>query len=100
MCPEGEPGAASAVFRADAASGCTTCRSSRHVRETNPRSRAERGVRDHALGIDLDADANARRGPCISRPGSRVSAWVIPTNEELMIARHTGIVLGLIEARA
>jgi acetate kinase len=27
-----------------------------------------------------------------------VSAWVIPTNEELMIARHTGKVLGLVEA--
>jgi acetate kinase len=51
------------------------------------------------LGIDLDADANTRREARISRPGSRVSAWVIPTNEELMIARHTGVLLGLIEAR-
>jgi acetate kinase len=51
------------------------------------------------LGIELDSDANARRGPRISREGSRVSAWVIPTNEELMIARHTGTLLGLIEAR-
>ncbi len=41
------------------------------------------------LGIDLDEAANARGGPCISRPGSRASAWVIPTNEELMIAQHT-----------
>lgn len=47
------------------------------------------------LGIELDADANRQRGPRISRPGSRVSAWVIPTNEELMIARHTGALLGL-----
>jgi acetate kinase len=52
------------------------------------------------LGIDLDADANNKRGPRISRPGSRVSAWVIPTNEELMIARHTAVLLGLAEARA
>ena len=51
------------------------------------------------LGIDLDQDANSRKGPRISRAGSRVSAWVIPTNEELMIARHTGSSLGLIEAR-
>ncbi len=50
------------------------------------------------LGIDLDPDANAGKGPRISREGSRVSAWVIPTNEELMIARHTGQVLGLVEA--
>jgi acetate kinase len=52
------------------------------------------------LGIDLDQDANARKGPQLSRPESRVSAWVIPTNEELMIARHTATVLGLVEARA
>lgn len=52
------------------------------------------------LGIDLDPDANTRGGPQITREGGRVPAWVIPTNEELMIARHTGIVLGLIEARA
>jgi acetate kinase len=41
------------------------------------------------LGVELDAEANAHHGPRISRAGSRVSAWVIPTNEELMIARHT-----------
>ena len=52
------------------------------------------------LGIDLDRDANARKGPRISRPGSRVSAWVIPTNEELMIARHTGMLLGLVQTHA
>jgi acetate kinase len=52
------------------------------------------------LGVELDADANARRETRISSPGSRVSAWVIPTNEELMISRHTGVVLGLIEAPA
>lgn len=47
------------------------------------------------LGIELDAGANTRGGPAISRSGSRVSAWVVPTNEELMIARHTGALLGL-----
>lgn len=47
------------------------------------------------LGIELDESANAAGGPCISRPGSNVSAWVIPTNEELTIARHTGALLGL-----
>jgi acetate kinase len=47
------------------------------------------------LGIDLDPAANAARGPRISKPDSRVSAWVIPTNEELMIARHTAALLGL-----
>ena len=32
---------------------------------------------------------DAANGPRISSPDNRVSAWVIPTNEELMIARHT-----------
>ena len=41
------------------------------------------------LGIALDVDANPSGGPRISTPGSAVSAWVVPTNEELMIARHT-----------
>jgi acetate kinase len=41
------------------------------------------------LGIAIDADANARGGPRISAADSAASAWVIPTNEELMIARHT-----------
>ena len=48
------------------------------------------------LGVDLDPAANEARGPRISKPGSKVSAWVIPTNEELVIARHTGRLLGLI----
>jgi acetate kinase len=50
------------------------------------------------LGIELDAAANARKGPRISTPGSKVSSWVIPTNEELMIARHTGLLLGIAAA--
>lgn len=40
------------------------------------------------LGLELDAGANATGGPRISVPESRISAWVIPTNEELMIADH------------
>ena len=47
------------------------------------------------LGLELDHDANTRGGPRISTSGSKVSAWVVPTNEELMIARHTGSLLGL-----
>jgi acetate kinase len=52
------------------------------------------------LGVALDEEANTRKGPRISKKGSGASAWVIPTNEELMIARHTGQLLGLVEARA
>ena len=47
------------------------------------------------LGVVLDADANAVHGPRITSADSRVSAWVVPTNEELMIARHTGALLGI-----
>jgi acetate kinase len=50
------------------------------------------------LGIELDAEANTRRGPRISAATSRVSAWTIRTNEELMIARHTWSLLGLSRA--
>jgi acetate kinase len=50
----------------------------------------ERVCRDAAwLGVQLDAAANAAGGPRISAAPSKVSVWVIPTNEELMIARHT-----------
>lgn len=49
-----------------------------------------RVCRDAAwLGLELDAYANDAGGPCITQSSSRVTAWVIPTNEELMIARHT-----------
>ena len=41
------------------------------------------------LGVELDPDANAAGRQRISTAGSAVSAWVIPTDEELMIARHT-----------
>jgi acetate kinase len=41
------------------------------------------------LGVELDAAANAAGGPRISTAASRVTALTIPTNEELMIARHT-----------
>ena len=45
------------------------------------------------LGLRLDEDANLAGGPRISTPGSRVSGWVIPTDEEKMIAAHTLAVL-------
>lgn len=47
------------------------------------------------LGLELDDTANDAGGPAITKGGSRVRAWVIPTNEELMIARHTSALLGL-----
>ena len=43
------------------------------------------------LGITLDESANSCRGKevCISTPGSKAEVWVVPTNEEIMIARDT-----------
>jgi acetate kinase len=41
------------------------------------------------LGLELDLTANAGGGPLISRQGARVACYVLPTDEELMIARHT-----------
>jgi acetate kinase len=41
------------------------------------------------LGIDFDAAANKSGGPLISKPHSKVAAYVIGTDEEFMIARHT-----------
>jgi acetate kinase len=52
------------------------------------------------LGVSLDSGANAGHGPRISTPGSSISVWVVPTNEELMIARHTGALLGISGRRA
>jgi acetate kinase len=54
-----------------------------------------RVCRDAAwLGVDIDEEANAAGRRCISTAASRVTVWVIPTNEELMIARHTQRLLG------
>lgn len=47
------------------------------------------------LDIELDTQANARHERCISTPASAVSVWVVPTDEELMIARETLHTAGL-----
>jgi len=69
------------------------------IGENSPEIRARISEASAWLGIQLDPAANQARGPRISRAGSPVSAWVIPTNEELVIARHTGRLLGLIPAQ-
>ena len=65
------------------------------IGENSPEIRRRICEASRWLGVELDAEANDNRGPRISTPHSKVSAWVIPTNEELMIARHTGDLLGL-----
>jgi acetate kinase len=68
------------------------------IGENSPEIRQRICERSSWLGVELDKAANLGGGPRISTPHSRVSAWVVPTNEELMIARHTGALLGLVEA--
>jgi acetate kinase len=41
------------------------------------------------LGADIDTAANARHDLLLSRPGSRLPLFVIPTDEEITIARST-----------
>ncbi len=41
------------------------------------------------LGLELDDSANQAGTICISTPDSKLSAWVVPTDENLMIAHHT-----------
>ena len=52
------------------------------------------------LGVDLDVNANVAGGPRISTAASPVSVWVIPANEDLMIARHTRRIVGTTAAAA
>lgn len=47
------------------------------------------------IGIELDRDANAGNGPRITTPSSAVPAFVIPTDEERMIAIHTRDLIGI-----
>lgn len=55
-----------------------------------------RVCRDAAwLGVELDDESNRAGGPLISKPSSRVAAWVIPTDEEIMMARHAKAVLAV-----
>jgi acetate kinase len=59
------------------------------IGENAPEIRS-RVCRDAAwLGVEIDEAANAEGRRRISAGSSRVAVWVIPTNEELMIARHT-----------
>ena len=59
------------------------------IGERAPAIRAAVCARSAWLGLRLDPGANARGGPLVSVPGSRPSVWVIPTDEEKMIALHT-----------
>ena len=52
------------------------------------------------LGVELDETANLQRGACISTPKSRVRVYVIPTDENVIIARDTRLLLDAKERAA
>ncbi len=59
------------------------------IGENSPKIRAAIAARLAWLGVSLDAAANADGRPLISRRESRIPVYVLATDEELMIARHT-----------
>ncbi len=59
------------------------------IGENSAEMRARICGRSEWLGLELDSGANRDGAPLISSRTSRVAVWVIPTNEELVIAEHT-----------
>ena len=46
------------------------------------------------LGVSIDPERNAAHAPRISPDGARVPAWIVPADEEAVIARHTSDLVG------
>ncbi|MBK8015575.1 MAG: acetate/propionate family kinase [Betaproteobacteria bacterium] len=65
------------------------------IGENSVRVRSRVGSLAAWLGLAVNEEANRRHGPLISAAHSRVRAWVIPTDEELMIAQHTLVEIGI-----
>ena len=65
------------------------------IGENDAATRAEVAAGCRWLGVDLDGARNVAGAGRISTDASHVSVWVVPTDEERMIARHTADVLGL-----
>jgi acetate kinase len=59
------------------------------IGENSPSIRRRIAAKLAWLGIELDESIAPTTSPLISSKGSRVALYVIPTNEELMIAQHT-----------
>jgi acetate kinase len=69
------------------------------IGENDVATRAEAIAALAWAGLTLDEAANRSGGPRISPRSAGPSAWVIPTNEELVIARQTRSVLGAMQAK-
>ena len=70
------------------------------IAENSPTIRARVADRLAWLGAALDPAANAEPRALLSKSDSRVALWLVPTDEELMIARHTISVLAGRSTRA
>ena len=68
------------------------------IGENDAATRAEIAAGCAWLGLDLDRARNSGGGPLISRQGSKLAAWVVPTDEERVIARHARDTLALTPA--
>jgi acetate kinase len=66
------------------------------IGENSPSMRARIAEKLAWMGVRLDEQANTAREPLISHRDSRVPVYAVPTDEELMIARHS---LALLSAR-
>ena len=69
------------------------------IGENDAATRAEVAMGCAWLGLTLDKTPGAGGARLISAATSRLQAWVVPTDEERMIARHTAEVLGLQKAQ-
>lgn len=63
------------------------------IGENAPKIRADICQSTGWLGIDIDIEANLANARCISTAASQISLWVIPTDEEQIIARSTAATL-------
>ena len=70
------------------------------IGENAPRIRERVCALSQWLGIRLDDEANQQGAPLVSTLDSTVSVWVIPTDEEMMIAKHTREVLRALRSQA
>jgi acetate kinase len=68
------------------------------IGENDAATRSEVAEGSRWLGLELDAKRNLDGIARISSDGSRVGVWVVPTDEERMVAGHTAAVLGLVPA--
>lgn len=111
LLQSGEPGAALALnhfiyriglfagYLAGALGGVDSFVFTAGIGERSAEMRSRIGEKLGWLGAEIDPEANRKDEVCISRPGSRLGVYVIPTNEELMIAKHTLAVLSTVGGR-